>query len=187
MAKDLEIVDGEAAGSWIGAGLTGATGSVTGAVPDSYKAYVRILHPASLGGEWVTWGRVADELGRVVHPLAQWDAIVGADRYRNETPDWPGSEPETGSLEQHLLRPLLKILAQHTTAGATVAFDRRPVLRIPRRAGRAAESQASAKGLRRPDGKSRRRATRRGLALSVIAEPDLARGPGLVPCKRDRL
>lgn len=114
MADDLEIIDGEAIGAWIEGELTGAAGSVTGSVPDRYDAYVRILHPASLHGQSVTWGRIADELGRTVHPLAQWDAIVGASRYRNESPDWPGGAPETGSLERPLLAPLLEMLAEHT-------------------------------------------------------------------------
>ncbi|MBS1883227.1 MAG: hypothetical protein JSS97_09745 [Actinobacteria bacterium] len=122
MKNGLKISDGESVGSWIAAELTGSTGSVTGCVPDRYESYVRILHPASLDGGSVTWGQVADELGRDVHPLAQWDAIVGADRYRNETPDWPGSAPETGSLEKGLLGPLLETLEEQTKTPASVYF-----------------------------------------------------------------
>lgn len=122
MANGLEIVDGAAAGAWIREESTGVGGSVTGAVPDRYDAYVRILHPASLEGESVTWAQVADELGRTVHPLAQWDAIVGASRYRNESPDWPGSEPETGSLEKPLLGQLLESIAEHTKTPESTFF-----------------------------------------------------------------
>jgi hypothetical protein len=122
VTKDLEIVDGHAAGGWIERELTGATGSVTGSVPDRYDAYVRILHPASLKWQSVTWGQVADELGREVHALAQWDAIVGANRYRNEEPDWPGNGPDTGGLEKPLLGPLLEALAEQTKTPDRVFF-----------------------------------------------------------------
>jgi hypothetical protein len=122
MAADLEIVDGTAVGGWIEPELTGPPGSVTGSVPACYEAYLRILHPASLDGAAVTWRQVADELGRTVHPLAQWDAIVGANRYRDERPDWPGGEPETGSLEKPLLGPLLEALAGHTDTPGSAFF-----------------------------------------------------------------
>jgi hypothetical protein len=121
VANGLEVVDG-AVGGWIEPELTGPPGSVTGNVPARYDAYVRILHPASSQGEPVTWGQVADELGRAVHPLAQWDAIVGANRYRNESPDWPGDEPETGSLEKRLLGPLLETLREQTNTPTTAFF-----------------------------------------------------------------
>jgi hypothetical protein len=114
MAADLEIVDGPAVGGWIEPEMTGPPGSVTGSVPARFGSYVRILHPASLEGANVTWRQVADELGRAVHPLAQWDAIVGASRYNNERPDWPGSMPRVGKLEKQLLGPLLDTLAEHT-------------------------------------------------------------------------
>jgi hypothetical protein len=121
VVNGLEVVDGSS-GAWIASELTGEGGSVGGTVPTRYAAYVRILHPAFLGEGSVTWGQVADELGRTVHPLAQWDAIVGANRYRNETPDWPGSEPETGSLEKELLGPLLEALGEHTKTPASTFF-----------------------------------------------------------------
>jgi hypothetical protein len=120
--EKLEIVDGATAGGWIEPELSGARGSVTGTVPDRYEAYVRILHPAWLDGGSVTWGQVAEELGRTVHPLAQWDAIVGADRYRNETPDWRGAAPDVGSLEKAVLAPLLETLAEHTTTPGEAFF-----------------------------------------------------------------
>lgn len=122
MTNGLEIVDGEASGAWIRSELSGPAGSVTGSAPDRYESYVRILHPAFLDGRRVTWGQVAGELGRTVHPLAQWDAIVGADRYRNESSDWPGTEPHTGSLEKALLGPLLEILTDHTQASTRTFF-----------------------------------------------------------------
>jgi hypothetical protein len=122
MAAQLEIVDGASVGDWIEPELTGVGGSVTGNVPDRYDAYVRVLHPASLKGQSVTWGQVADELGREVHALAQWDAIVGANRYRNEEPEWPGNAPDDGSLEKRLLGPLLETLAEQTTTPEKAFF-----------------------------------------------------------------
>lgn len=118
---NLRIVDGSA-GDWVRPELTGGGGSVTGTVPDRYEAYVRILHPAAMRSGSVTWGQVAAELGRTVHPLAQWDAIVGANRWRNETPDWPGSPPQTGSLTEKQLGPLLATLAEHTATAARAFF-----------------------------------------------------------------
>jgi hypothetical protein len=122
MTADPEIVDGPSVGGWIEPELTGPPGSVTGSLPARFEAYVRILHPASLEGAPITWRQVGAELGRAVHPLAQWDAIVGASRYRNESPDWPGGAPETGSLERSLLGPLLETLAGHTNTPDVVFF-----------------------------------------------------------------
>jgi hypothetical protein len=122
MAADFEIVDGPSVGAWVEPEMTGARGSVTGSLPARFEAHVRILHPASLEGAPVTWRQVADELGRAVHPLAQWDAIVGASRYNDESPDWPGSTPKTGSLDRSLLGPLLETLAEHTDTPASVLF-----------------------------------------------------------------
>jgi hypothetical protein len=119
---NLRIVDGSAAGDWARLEMTGGGGSVTGTVPDRYEAYVRILHPAAMRSGSVTWGQVAAELGRTVHPLAQWDAIVGANRWRNETPDWPGSPPQTGSLDEKQLGPLLATLGEHTATAARAFF-----------------------------------------------------------------
>jgi hypothetical protein len=113
----LEIVDGSEVGAWIRPELGGPVGSVRGQVPNRYEAYVRILHPPlDRNGKPSTWARVADELGRTAHALAQWDAIVGANRYRNERSAWSGSEPATGSLERDLLALLLEALADHTLA-----------------------------------------------------------------------
>jgi hypothetical protein len=117
LPMQLEIVDGPAAGGWVGAELSGPAGSVSAQVPARYEAYVRILHPPhDPTGKRVTWATVAQELDRTSHPLAQWDAIVGANRYRNERPAWPGREPETGSLEKDLLAALLETLSEHTGA-----------------------------------------------------------------------
>lgn len=115
LENGLEIVDGPPAGAWIKPEMTGEGGSVTGNVPARFESYLRILHPATdKHDKPVTWGQVASELGRTVHPLAQWDAIVGANRYRNEEPDWPGHEPEWGALPIDTLAALCEVLAPHT-------------------------------------------------------------------------
>lgn len=112
---NLEIVDGPAVGGWIESELTGALGSVTGNVPDRFAAYARILHPATgPEGKPVRWEQVAREVGRTVHPLVQWDALVGANRYRHEEPDWPGGEPNWGEFPLELLAPLCELLERHT-------------------------------------------------------------------------
>ena len=122
MAAGLRVVDGAAVGGWIAPELTGERGAVTGLVPDRYDAYVRILHPPSMHGDALTWAQVAAELGRTVHPLAQWDAIVGADRWRNEKPDWPGNPPPMGDLANHLLGPLLETLGEFTATPRRAFF-----------------------------------------------------------------
>jgi hypothetical protein len=73
LPTQLEIVDGREAGDWIESELSGSAGSVGAQVPGRYKAYVRILHPPhDLTGRRVTWAKVAEDLGRTAHPLAQW-------------------------------------------------------------------------------------------------------------------
>lgn len=119
----LQVADGPAVGSWIEPELTGDGGSVTGTVPSRFEAYVRILHPAAnADGVTVSWKQVASETARAVHPLVQWDALVGANRYRNQPSPWPGSEPDTGSLQMPLLEALCRLLAGHTKATADCCF-----------------------------------------------------------------
>jgi hypothetical protein len=115
LSDGLEIVDGPEAGAWIKTEMTGELGSVSATVPNRFEAYVRILHPATDQHEDpISWAAVADELGRTVHPLAQWDAIVGANRYRHEKPEWPGREPMQGVLPVALLNSICEVLARHT-------------------------------------------------------------------------
>ncbi len=121
--SQMEIVDGIEAGAWIGAELVGPDGSVGAGVPNRYETYVRVLHPPhDEAGKRTTWAKVAEELGRTAHPLAQWDAIVGANRYRNERPMWPGLEPETGSLDKDLLAHLVEALGEHTSTAESCFF-----------------------------------------------------------------
>src|ERR1700761_1973091 len=118
----VRIVDGSEAGAWIGPELNDESGSVGNLVPARYEAIVRVLHPPSLRGDPATWAEVAAKLGRTIHPLAQWDAIVGANRYRGETPAWPKSEPQQGNLERTKLEALCEILARHTAAPERTFF-----------------------------------------------------------------
>ncbi|MGH8301512.1 MAG: hypothetical protein ACRET5_08615, partial [Steroidobacteraceae bacterium] len=102
--------------AWVRQRMSGELGTVTGAVPDGYSAYARILHPASTPDGWpVAWREVAKGTAKKVHPLVQWHALVGADDYLNLTDSrWRGGDPERGNLPPTLLRPLLRILAAHT-------------------------------------------------------------------------
>lgn len=68
-------------GAWLRPRLSG-WGRVGSTVPTGFEAYVRIFHPfqASRDGETATWtwAEVAARTGRVLHPLAQADNLLGA-------------------------------------------------------------------------------------------------------------
>jgi hypothetical protein len=78
--------------AWIKAELTGTWGSVGSLVPACFDAYVRVLHPAQTeDGRLVRWADVAHTLGKSVHPLVQWHALVGAAGPENlSVSDWGG-------------------------------------------------------------------------------------------------
>ena len=113
---ELTVIDGEAAGAWIGPRLGGEFGAVSLQVPAGFDAYVRICHPAhDMAGDPVTWSEVARETGRTPHALMQWHAIVGSPDHLNFRGSlWPGSEPERGNLAPEQLEALCSVLAEQT-------------------------------------------------------------------------
>lgn len=46
--------------------------------------------------------------------MVQWEALVGANRYRGQRPEWLGRDPDLGALEPDLLGLLCEILGRHT-------------------------------------------------------------------------
>ena len=63
-------------------------------VPEGFPAYARILHPAYSGADDtpVRWASVAAEHGKVVHPLMNFDRLLGSD-----DPAW-AADPSIGQL-----------------------------------------------------------------------------------------
>jgi hypothetical protein len=106
------------AAAWYGESLNGFGGRVDQVIPRGYPAYARILHPASNEhGEPVRWSEVAAWAGTVLHPLAQFHALVGRYLYdRREGVGWPGENPDEGSLAAPQLQVLCQVLARHTSA-----------------------------------------------------------------------
>lgn len=142
------IDDGAAPGTTWGA-------SMHGVVPRGFAAYARILHPATrsrpVGAAWpplpsddhpreweafaerqveietlpARWADAAASFGTVLHPLAQWCALVRARGDDEPThsgwqqvnaPDgWQFDAPEEGRLDPELLTATARVLAQHTT------------------------------------------------------------------------
>lgn len=121
-SSDFTVIDGNEAGSWIEPEL-GEGGSVAGVVPDRFEAYARILHPAR-DTQWqpVRWAEVAAQTGREVHPLVQWESLVGSDSYAGQGTLWEGNPPLIGDLEERLLVDLCELLAQHTDEASNCFF-----------------------------------------------------------------
>jgi hypothetical protein len=120
-------------------------------VPRGFAAYARVFHPASrdrpvgmpwpplpygahrrewdafqesrpdIDGETVTWREAAVGFGTVMHPLAQWNALVG--RFREvegedgprDAAGWRYSAPPEGHPPAALVAALARILADHTS------------------------------------------------------------------------
>lgn len=100
-------------GSWIGARLTGQWGEVGSVVPSGYEAYIRILHPVSVGeAETVRWCDVAAVTGQPVHSLVQWTTIAGLSDA--SAPSWTGDEPLVGELDARSMAALMGVLLPHT-------------------------------------------------------------------------
>lgn len=109
------------------------------AVPRGYPAYARIFHPAERDGpvpegsqqrqigsseaqvtsEQVSWSRVAEAFGTVMHPLAQFHRLIGSppDDGNGVIDDagWRYFEPTPGSLDAGALAAVAGHLADHTT------------------------------------------------------------------------
>jgi hypothetical protein len=110
-------VDGVQAGGWLAADLNGASGKVSSRVPRNFEDYARIFHPAVRpDGSLVRWAEVATELGRTMHPLAQWHLIVGARDSENLSDSkWSGGHPSRGDMDPSSFKHLCDVLAQFTT------------------------------------------------------------------------
>jgi hypothetical protein len=84
--------------------------------PTGFDAYVRVCHPAEHDRTY-SWSEVAQETGRIAHPLMQWHKIVGASDYLNkEDSIWPGDNPWVGQLDSAALRAVCEVLARHSRA-----------------------------------------------------------------------
>lgn len=87
----------------------GPFGTFAGIVPPVFDAAVRILHLVEeSGGRTVRWREVAEVAGTVLHPLAQWERLVGEHSAQY-------GPPRTGVLPLDELAVLAGALARHTT------------------------------------------------------------------------
>lgn len=73
------VVDGSEICDWLRANLSDDRGTVGNVVPPFYPAYCRILHPVhGRDGTTLRWDEIPVPMGRVVHPLVQWESLVGS-------------------------------------------------------------------------------------------------------------
>jgi len=119
------------AADWVLDGIRLKEHTVRSLVPDVFEAYCRLLHPArgyeiaddgSIENEGpVSWATVAAHNGRMLHPEAQFEAIVGLAKYgknqsvydHGQLPVWNAS-PSEGELDLTEARELSSILERHT-------------------------------------------------------------------------
>lgn len=122
-------------GEWIRSRLRAdGWGVVGGMVPQGYEAYARILHPASISqlvghdddrrlvvdDRPARWAQVAALRGTVMHPSAEWPALVGSRDQVELGPDRYLDPPEGGQLPLEQLSSLAEVLLAHDTAGEIV-------------------------------------------------------------------
>ena len=119
------------AARWILDGLVSREYTVRGLVPEVFEDYCRVFHPAlaydltpeheAINLRWVTWREISAANGMTFHPEAQFEAITGLDRAKDQSALDPGqpplwlTAPEEGSLDDHLLVHLGTTLAEHTS------------------------------------------------------------------------
>jgi hypothetical protein len=123
---------------WVIDGLSAREHTVRSLVPDGLEAYCRVFHPAStyeldergypVNERTVTWAEIAERNGRTMHPEAQFEAITGLDRYKDQSaidggqlPTWRGAATD-GSLDIEIIQMLVPILEKHTTTPDSCYF-----------------------------------------------------------------
>ena len=107
----------------------GSWATLAGVLPPRFESFVRIFHPASgqdlrwhgeeVHGEnehVVRWVEAAEREGAVMHPLAQWGALIDGYRQPKFGEDgWQYGEPGWGQMDLRELAAVAGVLARHTT------------------------------------------------------------------------
>lgn len=98
---------------------SGDFGTVAGVAAPGFAAYVRVLHPASLGERPVRWSTVGAAYGRVVAPGTNWHELIGVDRNYHNAAEYglPGVWDEhaaEGPTPPGVARALIPVLTRHT-------------------------------------------------------------------------
>jgi hypothetical protein len=117
----LLVVDDLRPAQWLTENIRRFAVDVGSLVPATFRAYARVLHPASNGGDRVSWAQIADANHRIAHPQMQFNRLIGyASRYSPGYPDrHPGlfdKSPAVGVLPAEVAAPLAQSLAAHTTS-----------------------------------------------------------------------
>lgn len=113
--KDLEVVDGISAGSWIRRRLADDFGSVRATVPEGFESYARVLHPAlDRDLRPIRWATVAASAGKTAHREMQWHSITGAFD--------PVRDPSLGEMDRDELEILCEIIAGQTLDAGDCLF-----------------------------------------------------------------
>ena len=127
MTGGLRPTDDVARGRWVIDEL-GTWATIAGIVPPRFAAYARIFHrtgghtlyyedgvPAWSDAGRLRWADIASREGTVMHPLAQWQSLLGD--HVQPTGDRAGfqyDQPDTGLLDLDSLAAVARVLAGHT-------------------------------------------------------------------------
>jgi hypothetical protein len=144
VAPRFAPVEDVSAAAWLAEAVTGFEGRVRDVVPAGFPAYARILHRPDQGipdATPGTWAEAAVRQGTVLHPAAQWEALVGA----AQLGDGQVGMPEVGSLDRLTLARLRDVLLRHAgdvdcwfavwpgRSRLPAAWETRPLFRLPMR------------------------------------------------------
>ena len=132
----MEPIRGAESGGWLRPLLDVSGREMHLVVPRGFPAYARVFHPArrdrpsGRDSGPATWTEVARVFGKTMHPLAQYQRLIGPEvGQRHEVVDssgWRYSEPEQGNLAAHILGPVATILCRNTTtpdAGVAAVWE----------------------------------------------------------------
>lgn len=125
----LEFADDPAPAEWVVDGLVGFGENVGSVVPHGFDAYARLLHPAALAGQPVSWSDIAHANGKTMHAEAQFERISGVDPWHSTQPGIWDAPPTIGHLPgttrhdvHDLATPLVDALASNTRTPERVWF-----------------------------------------------------------------
>lgn len=125
----MQVIGAVEQGSWL-VERAGAWGTAGAAAGTGFESYARILHPLEawrqntniedehglhpVENELWRWADVANRVGKVIHPLVQYTALVDIDAVAAFADGWRVSQPTTGWLDPELLARLTRHLTATT-------------------------------------------------------------------------